>query len=171
MLIFIDTEFCRFNCGMSELISLGAITDRGQTWYGVNAQVPLDKASSFVIEEVMPLIDDHPATIKGDLCDLADSFSSWLDSMNDCLGEEEGLYCVVDYSGDWYLMTEMLAFYQCWPKRLHPSPVYLLSMSSATIDYADLERLTHALYATHQVRPHNALSDAIVNFNIWKSFP
>lgn len=163
MYLFIDTEFVAFDCTVEGLISLGCVTDRGDTWYGVHQNYPAGLCSAFVRDEVLPPLFDHKPQIVGSLALMGGHFADWLDELG------EPVILVIDYMGDWYLLREMLDVAGIVREDVKKRPEYLWDLVFSG-DEADGEAAREAhvtFFEQHGLNAHNALSDALANRSTW----
>lgn len=102
--LFFDTEFTDFkDC---DLISIGIVSELGHEFYGENAEFSRDWCNDFVKETVLPLLDKKES-MKA-YWDLKTDLQIWLSNLID---EHGDLECIFDFSGDWYLLGELLVDY------------------------------------------------------------
>ena len=102
-MIFIDTEFSSLSD--PRLISIGAVTENGHHFYAVTDDVPVSACSPFVRERVLPLLDAHPAPVRGSHDAVARAFSAWLDESG---GDAGGCVLFVDDECDRELLQRLL---------------------------------------------------------------
>lgn len=167
--VFVDTEFTDFR--NMDLISLGAVTEAGETFYVEITDHIADYRSDFVNEMVVPLLDmgAHGKSMRVAAYTLAE----WL---NQLPGDE--ITMVVDYSGDWLLFTRLLE----QSKLKVSKPICCLFMNVA-LSNALMERGIHTPgvvadackrmwevqpeYYLQDDRQHHALVDALANRHGW----
>lgn len=163
MRLFIDTEFVSFNCPLEGLISLGCVTDQDSRWYGVHRDYPLDWCSPFVLDHVRPYLLDHPPQVVAALPILGGALHEWIEAL------DEEVIAVVDYSGDWFFLVDLLHHAECWPRNLAKQPEYIYSDLSEALLGKDggTDGFITRFMAEHGLSRHNALSDALANKAMW----
>jgi len=87
----------------------------------------------------------------------------------EALGEE--VTAVVDYSGDWFFLVDLLHHAECWPRNLARQPEYIYSdLSEALLaQEGGIEGFITQFMAEHGLTRHNALSDALANKAMWSA--
>ncbi len=96
--VFVDTEFTDFN--NKDLISLGAVTETGEFFYGENLDYVKVWESDFVKEIVIPLLE--PDKYGFPEKELAARFWCWIEEL-DC----DGVIISYDYHGDWTIIQNL----------------------------------------------------------------
>lgn len=96
--VFVDTEFTDFI--NKDLISLGAVTDTGEFFYGENLDYVKAWESYFVKEIVIPLLEPNKYGFPEK--ELAARFWCWIEEL-DC----DGVIISYDYHGDWDIIQEL----------------------------------------------------------------
>ncbi len=149
MRVFIDTEFTNFD--EPRLISLGLVTDMGETWYAELADGwALHDCTEFVLKSVLPLLSNEKRdrlTRKAAAVALAD----WLVRVAD------GVFPVIvfDAQVDWRLLVGLLAE-NCPGGAVSMAPVPL-SWPGSAMAYR-CNDLVEACLGSHP-RRHHALVD------------
>ena len=125
MLIFLDTEFTKFN--HPDLISMGLVAEDGREFYAERTDYHRDDCSQFVRETVLPLLGRVP----GAACsrsELTERVREWFGQL------PEPATIIFDFETDWLLLAvAILGRPQKNPantfgKKLHP----LIAMPSRT---------------------------------------
>lgn len=99
MLVFLDTEFTDFV--QIDLISIGLVTEDGQEFYAERNDYRREDCSSFVVAEVLPLLNRVPGA-KCSSAHLSFRLHEWFASL------EEPVTIVFDYTLDWELLADAL---------------------------------------------------------------
>jgi hypothetical protein len=99
MLVFLDTEFTDFI--QIDLISIGLVAEDGREFYAERNDYRREDCSSFVIVEVLPLLNRVPGA-KCSSAHLSFRLREWFASL------EEPVTLVFDYPSDWELLAEAL---------------------------------------------------------------
>jgi hypothetical protein len=147
MKIFLDTEFTDFV--NSELISIGIVDENGREFYAELTDFRREACSEFVVETVLPLLGQYPASIVGTKQHIAYRLSQWLEEYRDW---EDGATICVDYGTDWDLFVDLL----------HESPV--MEFITAELIWKDLDLPKIEWWWTETGLPrHMALYDARAN--------
>ena len=97
MKIFIDTEFTDFI--NQDLISIGAVAENGETFYGENAEFKRAWSSQFVKDNIYPLLNLDKFGMRR--VELASRLWAWMEEF-DC-----DITIVVDYLGDSELLNHL----------------------------------------------------------------
>ena len=96
--VFIDTEFTDFiNC---DLISIGAVTYEGESFYGENYDFLRPWASTWVQSNIYPILKNGKFTMSRR--ELSARFWSWIEEL-DC----DGVIISYDYKTDYELMNDL----------------------------------------------------------------
>jgi|SRR5450830_119308 len=142
--IFLDTEFTDFID--TQLISLGMVTDSGDTFY---AEIPYmdDACSAFVREAVIPLLGQVPNSQYA-VDDLGTKILTWLEIVH--TGEQAVDVCF-DYQTDWDLFSDVLE--QRVPEWCRPR----------NVKREISEVLRYEFHKNSQLPMHHALYDALGN--------
>lgn len=97
--VFIDCEFTDFiNC---DLISIGACTEAGDSFYGENTEFRKNWCSSWVVSNILPILRHGVFDMRR--TELSARLWTWIDD----LPAEEVIICY-DYSGDYDLLLDLL---------------------------------------------------------------
>lgn len=99
MNLFVDTEFTDFV--HMDLISVGIISEDGKhEFYAEISDFSRVECSDFVVEVVLPLLEGGACLAPYDV--VSARLNAWLQNLGD------DFQFVVDYSGDWTLVNELL---------------------------------------------------------------
>lgn len=174
MKFFIDTEFIESGYGRPiHLLSLGAVSENGDEFYGFIDNAPLYLAGDFVKRYVLPFLDpvfitmEIPAerdirVVKKDPMLMSHEFMLWVRQVAG--GEKPefwGYYC--DY--DWVVLCQsfgaMVSLPDDWPK-------FCMDIKQRAVEMGnpDLPR-EHSPFP-HGPDVHNALLDARWNKTAWE---
>lgn len=104
LLLFLDTEFTDFKD--MDLISIGIVSQDLHEFYAENAEYKKTWCNDFVKSEV--LIKLQGAELAMPYYQLKEKLQLWL---SDLLEEYSSVLFVFDYSGDWFLLGELLIDY------------------------------------------------------------
>jgi hypothetical protein len=137
--VFVDTEFSSLEA--PALLSVGAVTADGHTFYAELEQDRPVACSSFVQQSVLPLMDNSPQPRER----AAGGFTAWLREMAD--GQPVRL--ISDSPFDRWALGELL--------RVEDLPDWMV-WQRAPVAYSELDRLSEEL----RMRRHHALDDALV---------
>ena len=160
MLVFLDTEFTKFN--HPDLISLALVAEDGREFYAERTDYNASSCSEFVRETVLPLLGRVP----GAACtnkELTERVRAWFQEL------QEPATIIYDYGTDWHLLAvSMLG-------RPHSKPpgdfVKQLYLDSRTITHPVFEQALNRVY-THDWPPHHALADAralMAGYGAWRT--
>ena len=153
--IYIDTEFTSFFD--PRLISIGAVTDHDESFYGIVDDFPKSACTHFVHDNVLPLLDAQPANARLGLNALARRFCEWL---HERLNSEHGsppLLLMVDDESDREL-TQQLLEKGGW---VHGPETWVhFSLHPMGLQEKALERFNQWFDDHPERRMHNALDDA-----------
>lgn len=162
---FIDTEFCERGANHPiELISIGVVTDTGREFYACNASFNPRHASTWVRENVLPLLPErNPVPVQsGGSPRLNLEAEAWMPyerigkrlrefvtATNNSMKPPQfwGYYCAYDYVLLSQLMGGIEGWPDGWPYMMHDLRQWL-----------DHEALYHIEQSDDA--PHNALQDA-----------
>lgn len=97
--IHVDTEFTDFIA--CDLISIGCAADNGQDFYGENLQFNQNLSSTFVKENIYPLL--KPEKFGASRTELSARLWEWIEDLP-C----DSVIITVDYPTDWILMKDLL---------------------------------------------------------------
>ncbi len=157
--IFFDTEFTSLESLQPKLLSIGCVTKKHGHYYAEVEGVDVSECSQFVIDTVMPFLDDQ----KFEIYQIALSLGNWIENLN-----EE---CILVTDAPYYdlpLFCNIFLTPGTWPENLRK-------------DYKKVSFKSHAeLLRFHEVkkqkfidggyRHHHALDDAIVMMNTLDEF-
>ena len=176
MKIFIDTEFIESGPDKPiHLISLGAVAEDGQRFYGENLECPLEQANDWVRQNVLPHLgidkinqrhghDFDLYWVNGTIRELADHFESWVSVRCDMPRRADqppskpefwGYYA--DY--DWVVLCQMFGAMVDLPKGW---PMYCRDIKQWSDDLGGL------ILPAQDTTEHNALDDALWNKTAWE---
>ncbi len=161
MLVFIDTEFTNFPDSEHpnpQLISIGCVTEGGQTFYAENANFDMAICSEFVMETVLPFLEGGEVSIP--YCIIAKHFKTWIES----IGEEA--FMATDSPAFDFGFVEVLFKKYGWPENLYRRPINLNLMHLRELE--SYESQLEALKASGKFRDHHALDDAKMNLEAYK---
>jgi hypothetical protein len=136
--VFIDSEFSSLES--PALVSFGAVTAEGQTFYVELAQDAQVAYSGFVQQNVLPLLENSPTPRER----AAGQFVSWLRD----LADGRPVRLISDSGFDRWALSDLLA--------AEDAPDGVL-WQRAPVAYAELDRLSEEL----RLRRHHALDDAL----------
>lgn len=154
MRIYIDSEFMEDGKVIIPL-SLAAVAENGDAWYGVFLDSDRNEANEFVRENVLPYLDNIPLEVRNDVVSLiechgdkkqvADSFLNWVKSF----GEPPEFWA--NYGAyDWVLVCQMYG-----PMKDLPDgwPMFCRDIQQ--------EKTNPTQWLPRARVPHNCLSDAV----------
>lgn len=153
MNIYFDCEFTKlisfFDPEPAELISIGCISDDGETFYAEN-KTTISRPeifSDFVIEVVTPLLEGGDYLMSYSA--IAEKLKVWIESF----GEEVRL--LSDAPGLDFPYVDHMFKVHGWPSNLFRQPIL--------IAHAKFSDNVDEIFRTQNYRRHHALDDAIVN--------
>lgn len=163
--VYIDFEFSDFL--HRDIISIGAVTESGETFYKENADEYDTNASGWTKEHVYPLLQPEHAI---GLVELEARLWHWFDEL-----ECESIEIVVDYIGDYELLLELLN--DKHPKFIDDPVVIYNSFTAACVSKGVYEKDFETVYRLREckdfyymefmgwfqengVKQHHALNDA-----------
>ncbi len=155
MLVMIDTEFTDFT--NMELISIGLVTaDNSKTFYMENSQYDKQLCSGFVNNVVVPLLSRDLIVTRPKL-KIEEMLREWFGSIDDDVD------IVLDYTGDWYLMLDLLN--NKLPSNVNSQPVFVNTLVSFTPEgFAAYQQGFEEYFCIFpDQRQHHALCDAKAN--------
>jgi hypothetical protein len=161
MLIFLDTEFTKFN--YPELISIGLVAEDGREFYAERTEYHRDDCSDFVKETVLPLLGRVP----GAACsrsELTDRVREWFGQL------PEPATIIFDFETDWLLLAVALLGR---PQKNPPNTFgEKLQLDSSAITHPVFEQALNSTY-TDEWPLHHALADARAlraGYRAWRPF-
>ncbi|MEO8119745.1 MAG: hypothetical protein ABI606_10535 [Rhodoferax sp.] len=161
MLIFLDTEFTKFNC--PDLISIGLVAEDGREFYAERTDYHRDDCSKFVRETVLPLLGRVP----GAACsrsELTDRVREWFGQL------PEPATIIFDFETDWLLLAVALLGR---PQKNPPNTFgEKLHLDSYAITHPVFEQALNSTY-TDEWPLHHALADARAlgaGYRAWRPF-
>lgn len=104
LLLFFDTEFTDFVD--MDLISIGIVSQHLHEFYAENSEYKKAWCNDFVKTEVLTKLQGGEYTMSYD--QLKEKLQMWI---SDLLEEYVSVLFVFDYSGDWFLLGELLIDY------------------------------------------------------------
>lgn len=104
MRIFTDTEFTSLS--NPRLISIGAVGDELFRFYGIVTDYSTRSCTTFVIDNVIPLLDVHPAHVMGSYDIVSHAFSEWI---ADAISSDGACEIVADDECDIELAKQLIA--------------------------------------------------------------
>jgi hypothetical protein len=141
--IYIDTEFSGF--GTFDLISLGCVSDCGQTFYAETDTIRFDRCNDFVRTIVLPLLSNDQA-VKCDPHQMCNRLRVFLAQFG------HPLEICFDFKGDWQLFRRILETDgQPLPHNIRKRCVKGGSAQQQTMQ---------DLFEIHRLPAHHALNDA-----------
>lgn len=152
MNFYIDTEFTSLSD--PRLISIGAVTDDGRSFYGIVGDFPHSACTRFVREQVLPWLDLHPADANVPFNVLAWRFRDWLSEVSASSARPCRLF--VDDEADLEMLRQLLRKGGWMPADIEACCV-LHALSSASGALPAFERW---FKENPGRRRHNALNDA-----------
>lgn len=152
MNFYIDTEFTSLSD--PRLISIGAVTDDGRSFYGIVGDFPHSTCTRFVREQVLPWLDLHPADANAPFDVLAWRFRDWLAEVSATSARPCRLF--VDDEADLEMLRQLLRKGGWMPVDIEACCV-LHPLSSANDALRALERWFNENPGRCR---HNALDDA-----------
>ncbi len=147
LLLFLDTEFTDFRD--MDLISIGIVSQDHHQFYGENSEFKRAWCNDFVKSDVITKLDGAEHAMAYNL--LKEKLQLWL---SDLLEEYSSLLFVFDYSGDWFLLGELLTDY---PQR-----------EKVKGQKDDLDAGIELYYMHDRSKEHHALYDAKALYNGFK---
>lgn len=158
--LFFDCEFTRIDGVESPgLVSIGIISQDGQTFYAESDSVDEACCSEFTIETVLPLLHGGEAAMS--YADIARTLKTWIESFE---GEVK-LWTDAPYL-DWPAIFDMFSKHG-WPSNLRRTPAALRFASS--IQNTRFDAAVEDIFKRNPaLRRHHALDDAIVNRHAFK---
>ena len=148
MLVFLDTEFTRFN--HPGLISIALVAEDGREFYAERSDFRYDDCSEFVIETVLPLLGRVP----GAACSRSEITSR----LHEWFAQLPGPATLVfDFETDWLLLVDAIlgSEYKTPPANFGERIELLVS----TIVHPVFEEARDLLYSDEWPE-HHALADA-----------
>lgn len=104
LLLFFDTEFTDFVD--MDLISIGIVTQHLREFYAENSEYNKDWCNDFVKSTVLPRLQGGECAMPYN--QLKENLQIWI---SDLLEDYSTVLFVFDYSGDWFLLDELLIDY------------------------------------------------------------
>lgn len=104
LLLFFDTEFTDFKD--MDLISIGIVSQHLHEFYAENSEYNTAWCNDFVKTEVLTKLQGGECTMPYD--QLKEKLQIWI---SDFLEEYVSVLFVYDYSGDWFLLGDLLTDY------------------------------------------------------------
>lgn len=104
LLLFVDTEFTDFKD--IDLISIGIVSQDLHEFYAENADYKQSWCNDFVKSTVLPKLQGGEYSMP--CAQLKENLQIWI---SDLLEEYASVMFVYDYSGDWFLLGELLIDY------------------------------------------------------------
>lgn len=147
LLLFLDTEFTDFKD--MDLISLGIVSQDQHEFYAENAEYNRAWCNEFVETIVIPKLQGGDYAVP--YAQLKEKLQLWI---SDLLEEYDTVLFVYDYSGDWFLLGEMLIDY---PQR-----------EKVKGQQDELEAGIELYFMHDRSNEHHALHDAKALFNGFK---
>lgn len=144
MLVFLDTEFTDFE--KPELISIGLAANGAPDFYAERTDYPRERCSSFVLNEVIPLLGRAP-NAACDVSELARRLMEWFDLL------PEAAIILYDFEEDWNLLRVALGGEL-------PAKVGAHQLVDQKIFRHSAYKLGEVLTYTLDWPPHHALADA-----------
>lgn len=173
MKLFLDTEFT--NLSANELASIGLISEDGaHSFYQEVSDLPLENASEFFVQEVLPLMSGNGVPLE----QLSRQLVQWLNSLP--VHNSNPIVVVADYTGDFSLFQRTISHKSVNPRikysligacimelaiaeSITPTPdTHLDEASSKKLNLLNLAYLNGQLlyYDKLDARVHHALADA-----------
>ena len=147
MQVFIDTEFTTLID--PQLISIGAVTEDGRSFYAISDDFHRHRVSRFVADVVLPLlVSDTPTCVKSP-ARLAAEFADWLIQV-----APGGATLVADYEADLHLAQQLL-------HRAPTPPKANLHLMPQNIVQSQQDPLNEFFRLNPSRRRHHALDDAM----------
>lgn len=149
--IFLDTEFTELG-SHAALISLGAVTESGESYYAEVLEEWTDQAvSPFVRSQVLPQLN-APGVLRLSLMDLANSFGEWI-------RRNPGSVQVVSDSGwDWTMIRKLYSGER--ESAMPPMVPQIIRLSGRPL-LAFNDEVAAYFLRNPSARPHHALGDAM----------
>lgn len=161
MLVFLDTEFTKFN--RPDLISIALVGEDGREFYAERTDYYPEDCTEFVRETVLPLLGRVPDSA----CtrpELTNRVQEWFKQL------PEPATVIFDYDWDWTLLAvAMLGRPHSKPPGDFAKQLYL---DRYTITHPVFERAQNNTY-TQDWPPHHALADAralMAGYRAWRPF-
>ena len=104
LLLFLDTEFTDFK--EMDLISIGIVSDEHHEFYAENSEYNRTWCSDFVKSVVIPKLDGGKYALPYNK--HKEKLQLWVSNL---LEEYTSVLFIFDYSGDWFLLGELLIDY------------------------------------------------------------
>jgi hypothetical protein len=104
LLLFIDTEFTDFK--EMDLISVGIVSQEHHEFYAENSEYDRTGCSDFVKSVVIPKLQGGEHAVPYNK--LKEKLQLWVSKL---LQEHTSVLFIFDYSGDWFLLGELLIGY------------------------------------------------------------
>ena len=104
LLLFVDTEFTDFKD--MDLISIGIVSQEHHEFYAENSEYNRTWCSDFVKSEVIPKLNGGEYALPYNK--LKEKLQLWISEL---LKEYSSFLFIFDYSGDWFLLGELLINY------------------------------------------------------------
>jgi hypothetical protein len=155
--IFFDCEFTHIweaHCEPAELISIGCISEIGETFYGENADFNVALCSYFTIEGVLPLLSGGNTSMPYAM--LAKQLRTWIEGLS---GEVKMWTDAPNF--DWPHVQDLFEDHG-WPCNLIRKPA-LLSFPSSIQHRFEVGVEDAFMTFEPRLRRHHALDDAIAN--------
>jgi len=147
LLLFVDTEFTDFKD--MDLISIGIVSQHMHEFYAENSEYTESWCNDFVKSEVLTKLQGAEYAMPYN--QLKEKLQIWI---SDLLEEYSSVMFVFDYSGDWFLLGELLIDY---PQR-----------DKVKGQKDDLEAGIELYFMHDRSNEHHALHDAKALFNGFK---
>lgn len=149
MNVFIDTEFTSLSD--PRLLSIGAVADETEYFYGVLDDVPRSVCSPFVRDFVLPLLDARPPDARGSHHVVARAFAAWLAPPD----AEGGHVLFMEDLCDVEMLDSLSNGTEWWDKGV--CEIRILSLANGTREATAFRDWFAADSGRHR---HNALDDA-----------
>ncbi len=147
LLLFLDTEFTDFKD--MDLISIGIVSQDHHEFYAENAEYKKNWCNDFVKSDVLTKLQGAEHAMSYD--QLKEKLQIWL---SDLLEEYSSVLFIFDYSGDWFLLGELLIDY---PQR-----------DKVKGQKDELDAGIELYFMHDRSKEHHALHDAKALFNGFK---
>jgi len=147
LLLFFDTEFTDFKD--MDLISIGIVSQHLHEFYAENSEYNKTWCNDFVKSEVLTKLQSGEYAMP--YGQLKENLQIWI---SDLLEEYSSVLFIFDYSGDWFLLGELLIDY---PQR-----------DKVKGQKDDLEAGIELYFMHDRSNEHHALHDAKALFNGFK---
>lgn len=109
LLLFVDTEFTDFRD--MDLISIGIVSEHMHEFYAENIEYEKTWCNDFVISTVLPKLQGGEYSMH--YAQLKEKLQTWISNL---LEEFVAVLFVYDYSGDWFLLRNLLTDYPQYEK-------------------------------------------------------